>query len=340
MTVLLPCCSAFTKPPMLAAPRSSTSNNDRCRKVLQLSTDNVDLDCKKEKGTISNKSQQISLLSLKDILPISVQLLLCCLLAVLISTYEDFDVTHTRPNPSTLRRPTASTSRFNYVGAATKGMGWGISDRIPNSDEERRGRDDGDSEMSFEEGYGSSAATLQWKPSYNEVMLEHRRERVPRWINDKEMMTGGPSEISSTDASANATPNKAQIQQAVTQLYQALEELDELKAMSDNYQWDEMKELLHPISSGVDNDKHKESETRYALEYSMDVIKSFSPANEKTSTSISSTQNDYKELIGFDWGSCAWRHCGAKADGQEALAELYSSVGMLEPFECRFVIGE
>jgi hypothetical protein len=45
-------------------------------------------------------------------------------------------------------------------------------------------------------------------------------------------------------------------------------------------------------------------------------------------------------LIGFDWGSCAWRHCGARADAQEAVAELYSNVGMLEPFECRFIIGE
>ena len=27
-----------------------------------------------------------------------------------------------------------------------------------------------------------------------------------------------------------------------------------------------------------------------------------------------------------------------KADAQEALAELYTTVGMLEPFECRFII--
>jgi hypothetical protein len=45
-------------------------------------------------------------------------------------------------------------------------------------------------------------------------------------------------------------------------------------------------------------------------------------------------------LVGFDWGRCAWRHCGAKADAQEAIAELYSNVGMPEPFECRFIIGE
>ena len=36
--------------------------------------------------------------------------------------------------------------------------------------------------------------------------------------------------------------------------------------------------------------------------------------------------------------SCAWRHCGAQADAQEALAELYNSIGLFEPFECLFTI--
>jgi len=36
-----------------------------------------------------------------------------------------------------------------------------------------------------------------------------------------------------------------------------------------------------------------------------------------------------KEEIGFDWGSCAWRHCGATADAQEAIAELERDFGML-----------
>jgi hypothetical protein len=34
--------------------------------------------------------------------------------------------------------------------------------------------------------------------------------------------------------------------------------------------------------------------------------------------------------------SCAWRHCGALADAQEALGELDSLIGVLEPFECLF----
>ena len=45
-------------------------------------------------------------------------------------------------------------------------------------------------------------------------------------------------------------------------------------------------------------------------------------------------------LIAFNWGSCAWRHCGAKADAQEAVAKLYSNLGMLGPFECRFIISK
>lgn len=36
--------------------------------------------------------------------------------------------------------------------------------------------------------------------------------------------------------------------------------------------------------------------------------------------------------------SCAWRHCGALADAQEALDELDSLVGVFEPFECLFCL--
>lgn len=36
--------------------------------------------------------------------------------------------------------------------------------------------------------------------------------------------------------------------------------------------------------------------------------------------------------------SCAWRHCGAFADAQEALDELESLVGVFEPFECLFCL--
>lgn len=180
-------------------------------------------------------------------------------------------------------------------------MGWGLSDRR-----------DGE----FEEWYGVSAATLQWKPSYNEIMLQHRLERVPRW-----------QKVDSRDQQTSTTPSREEAKAAVWDLYQSLDELDALKIMADNYQWDDIKTILNP-----NND---DSSLRKSLEYSLDILKSV-----HSNSDSEEEEDDLSTIIGFDWGSCAWRHCGAKADGQEALAELYSSVGMLEPFECRFVIGE
>ena len=308
-------------------------------------------------------------------------------MAIMVSTYEDFDVTHTRPNPGTLRLPTTTTTNngntLNFLGAATKGMGWGPSNRGDNF---------------FEDWYGSSATTLQWKPSYNEIMLQHRRERVPRWtelLNNDErdgrsVNTFGaslPSSASSqgtnigvvTESSpTSATTTKEQLQQAVLQLYNSLNELDELKLMADDYMWDEMKELMKPTSNiiitmgstsstttssaedaavgGTSGRNNNEYSLPKALEYSMDVLKtmptyyastttssittSTSSSSSNTVDSSSSYMKEIPEIIGFDWGSCAWRHCGAKADAQEAIAELYNSVGMLEPYECRFIIGK
>ena len=44
--------------------------------------------------------------------------------------------------------------------------------------------------------------------------------------------------------------------------------------------------------------------------------------------------NDFLSLVarsevGFDFGSCAWRHCGAFADVREAIDELDHLVGIL-----------
>lgn len=268
-------------------------------KEFYLSTTTDDDDLIKQ----SSAKADSSLLRSQDILPISLFATGCLAAALFVSTYEDYDVTHVRPNPSTLRRPTSSSPKY-YFGAATKGMGWGISERMAddtiNSDE-------------FEKWYGSSATTLQWKPSYNEIMLEHRSKRVPRWINE---------EIVSSSAKSMTTYRREEIQEAVMNLYRSLDELDNLKIMADNYQWDDIKTILNP--------NNQQSSLRETLEYSMDVLKS----------SSTNYLDDLSTVIGFDWGSCAWRHCGAKADGQEALAEFYSSVGMLEPFECRFVIGK
>ena len=268
-----------------------------------------------------------NLLIWKDIFPLSVYATICLVGAFIISTYEDYDVTHTRPNPSTLRPPTdntvSTTNRLNFIGAATKGMGWGKSNR---------------SAQSFDSWYGSSATTLQQVRSYNEIMLEHRKERIPRWTRQQQNAAHSEVNLEHTTlrqstSYANSKEvilySKEELKDAVLLLYKALQELDDLKKMADDYMWEEIKVMLQPITASERGGSN--NALRQSLE-SMDVLKSIN--SERNNNNV----DQLPELIGFDWGSCAWRHCGAKADAQEALAELYSSVGMLEPFECRFII--
>ena len=182
-----------------------------------------------------------------DVRALSLHATSCLLLAMLVSTYEDYDVTHTRPNPSTLRRRSTTTTTSNaakdrrrggsgssfsssssssssslvdFLGAATRGMGWGYIDRdvggvggglgglgggggirdleYDNDIDNDYNYDDDPS--SFGGWYGTSAATLRWKPSYNEIMLRHRTERVPRWKDQEYARRSSPSSPSSSSS--------------------------------------------------------------------------------------------------------------------------------------------
>ena len=320
-------CCIFSSNNCCTAYQISTRqiyNNRRRSTSLFIST--IDIEVPSTSNNISNNSNKSSkndgLLQWADIIPISLFTTFCIAVAILVSTYEDYDVTHTRPSPSSLRLPTSSTtSRFNFIGAATKGMGSGSSNRGIGS---ANNDDQTSSSPSFEEWYGTSATTLQFKPSYNEIMLQHRTERIPRWNNNNVPDT-----------------TKEELQQAVLQLYKSIDELDELKLLADDYNWDGIKEYLNPVANTLDAvvDNGRGTQQTYvlpsALEYSMDILKTMP---SYTSNGVGSNGKEVPEVIGLDWGSCAWRHCGAKADAQEAIAELYNNVGMLEPFECRFII--
>ena len=142
---------------------------------------------------------------------------------------------------------------------------------------------------------GESDVSLMDIPSYNELMQRHRDKRIPLW--------GKPV-------------REQDVRAAVHQVFGALAEINKLKIMADNYQWEDIQTLIRlPILSD-------------SLHESCDVLRRASFALSEES----------RNEIGFDWGSCAWRHCGAQADAQEALAELYNLSGILEPFECRFVL--
>lgn len=42
--------------------------------------------------------------------------------------------------------------------------------------------------------------------------------------------------------------------------------------------------------------------------------------------------------IGWQWGACGWRQCGAQADAAQALSKLHSNLGMLAPLEALYYL--
>ena len=42
--------------------------------------------------------------------------------------------------------------------------------------------------------------------------------------------------------------------------------------------------------------------------------------------------------IGWQWGACGNRHCGAQADAAQALCKLRANLGMIVPLEALFYL--
>lgn len=103
-------------------------------------------------------------------------------------------------------------------------------------------------------------------------------------------------------------PTEMQLGDAVHALVQALMTLSKLKEWAKEYQWDRI----------------------------LPVVKHLQNQIGQASSALRWTDTD--GVVGFDWGSCAWRHCGAWADAVEALDELDARMGLLEPPEVAFCL--
>jgi len=132
--------------------------------------------------------------------------------------------------------------------------------------------------------------------------LQHRSERVPLWTENGE---GQDGKISRQD-----------VVKSVRNIQLALLRLQDCKQLAKDYEWDKLADTLNEQIFHTD------------LYRSCYVLKRAD--NFLTPES--------RDVVGFDWGSCAWRHCGALADAQEAIDELEHLLGVLEPFECLFCI--
>ena len=193
--------------------------------------------------------------------PVAAFLLYSFLSALLILSWEDYACSYILPS-----RTRTSLVNKQYWGASTiHGMGFGLSERqrLVTKDE------------------------MDLLPSYNELMLQHRQERVKRWKDN--------SSLASADA--------------IHTLCECLRAVWKMKNMANDYQWDNLRHAIR-------------DQPLVDLEMAASRLRTLDPDN----------------VIGFDWGSCAWRHCGALADATEALDELDAMLGVLEPYEAVFCL--
>ena len=123
-------------------------------------------------------------------------------------------------------------------------------------------------------------------PSYNEVMLRHRTQRVPTW---------------------SQSISREEVERSVRTIQLALLHIVECERLASTYKWENLsKEMGNSVITTQ-------------LDEACDIL---NRASEFLSL-------DVRSEIGFDFGSCAWRHCGAFADVREAVDELDHLVGIL-----------
>ena len=239
--------------------------------------------------------------SRRDVLNVAAHLLGCLGAASAVSTWEDYDVTHLKPNRATLRQSYLADSAVgsnrgpSFIGSATKGLAWNEADRETNA---------------YELQFGDQAGRdIQ---SYNEIMERHREERVPAWKRD----ANNRPYLSHRSKDSAPAISESDVKKAVEAVYDALRAVLQLKVLANDYDWDAMAEILDgPV-----------------------LVSDLERAAATLQSSREYLSDDAREVIGFDWGACAWRHCGAAADAQESIAELRCRLGLFEPFECLFAL--
>jgi hypothetical protein len=194
-------------------------------------------------------------------------------MAIVLLTWEDYTCSYTLPSRQRTSLNQMRDRPQSWGESTIRGMGFGHDERT----------------LLLQDGASSI-------PSYNEVMLEHRVDRVPRW--KRQMDDSAPiSQLS--------------IARAIHTLCECLKILKHLEELASDYHWNEVRAVML-------------SEPLTSLEEAASLLRTL--------------ENPESAVIGFDWGSCAWRHCGALADAQEALDELDHLLGVLEPPEVIFCL--
>ena len=241
-----------------------------------------------------------------DIVTISMHIASCIIFASVLTVYEGYDCSYLKPLSATIRNyPEYSVSETSSSSSSPPPA------IIQLMNKSTRGmgrgaidRTDGWYQDTYDTSrdsilVGQDGRTARDLPSYNEIMLQHRTTRVPSWRQDQDIII-----------------TKEDVMGAVESIVQALETINQLKLSAAEYEWDQMLTTL------------QEPALTTNLQSGCSLL-------QRSKGFLSS---EIRQEIGFDWGSCAWRHCAAEADAQESLAELYNSIGLFEPFECLFTL--
>lgn len=69
----------------------------------------------------------------------------------------------------------------------------------------------------------------------------------------------------------------------------------------------------------------------------LDLVRELERAATVLATSAALSPDDRK-AIGWQWGACGWRQCGAQADAAQSLCKLRANLGMVVPLEARFYL--
>jgi hypothetical protein len=218
-------------------------------------------------------------------LQLTLQLFVACVgMSMILISWEDISMSHPmrRMESTSLVLPKLSS---RWGRSTIRGMAFSETER-----------------MAVQRAGDLESSTYEDLPSYNEVMLTHRTDRIPLW-NTKE------------NDNVAATTQK-DVVDSVRAIKLALLRIRDCEELAKNYEWDQLTATL--------NEKVLRSDLQNAC-YILKGADEFLP-------------KEARDEIGFDWGSCAWRHCGALSDAQEAIDALEHQVGMLEPFECIYCL--
>jgi hypothetical protein len=246
----------------------------------------------------------------------------CLGLALLIISWEDISITMTHPlrqetalarvtkkDKSNMLFSTTTITTTTWGQATVRGMAFGWEDRMAALKAATITVTESESSDMSSENDNSNLLDL---PSYNEILWKHRSERVPlwrSWHNQPHQRLIKPVQMIIT---------RQDVEESVRNIQLALLTLQECKILTADYQWDRIRGMM----------LNQQSTFRLTLDSSCYLLQQ----------ADSFLSIDARQVIGFDWGSCAWRHCGALADAQEALDELDHLLGVLQPFECLFCL--